>query len=92
MIVADRYLTCEDPNGHSTANVRDAIRDLANRNVDLHFFHLMEITQKMEAFLDSLLRVYNSKLFVSQLDSNVEQFLPHIVQSINSSVMRSNWG
>ena len=88
----DRYLTCPDPAGRSTADLYDLVRQLCNKHIDVYFFHLMDVTLKMESYLQSLLSKYRCKLFVLKLDSNIDQLLPNIIQSIDSSVMRSNWG
>ncbi|KAJ3223616.1 hypothetical protein HK099_000908 [Clydaea vesicula] len=88
----DRYIDCEDPNGLRTSDFKNIIRELCNKNIDLHFFHLTEATKKMEVVFDTLLKKYSCKLFVWKLDQNVDQFLPNVLQSIDSSVMKSNWG
>lgn len=65
---------------------------LCNKNIDIHFFHLMDVTNKMEAVFDELLGKYRCKLYRWKLDHDIEAFLPNLLQSIDSSVMRSNWG
>jgi len=88
----DRYINCEDPGGFKATDLKEKIAVLCNKNIDIHFFHLMDVTLKMERLFDTLLSKYKCKLYVWKLDQDVDQFLPNVIQSIDSSVMRSNWG
>lgn len=88
----DRYLTCDDPSGKKSSDLKTYVRQMCNKNIDLYFFHLMHVTIQMEQLLDSHLQKFGCRLYDLKLDQNVEQFLPNVLQSIDSSVMRSNWG
>ena len=88
----DRYLRVSDPFGHNPLDLKEIIRYMCNNNIDLHFFHLMKVTEKMESCFDIMLNKFGAKLYVWNIEQNIDQFLPLVVQSIESSVVKSTWG
>lgn len=100
----DRYYNTPDPNGHSPADMKELVRTLCNKNIDLYTFRLNDVTDKFESAIKEHLKKFGCVLTVLRLGdleknergelcgSALDRILPQIMMSIDSSVMRSNWG
>ncbi|KAJ3062379.1 hypothetical protein HK102_008777 [Quaeritorhiza haematococci] len=87
----DRYWTGKDPSGLGPEDLDQLLREVcANRGIDYYFFHLTQYTSKMEAVFASILGKYGCELYVLKMSQGPEEFLPKVLASINSSVMRSS--
>lgn len=52
----DRYIDCDDPAGRSPKDLKDLVRKMCNKYIDLHIFHLNDVTNKQEKLLENELK------------------------------------
>ncbi|KAJ3116100.1 hypothetical protein HK098_006713, partial [Nowakowskiella sp. JEL0407] len=85
----DRWLDTPDPSGRGPEYIFEMIRTMCNKEIEYHFFHLDQQTEKMERRFDQELRKYGSQLFVHPLTADVESFLPAVLVAVTESMTRS---
>lgn len=85
----DRYEYGVDPSGRGPEDLFVILHTLCNKDIEYHFFHLDEHTDKMEARFDEELRKYGGKLIVHQIGDNPSDFLPIVLKAISDSRTRS---
>ncbi|KAJ3051672.1 hypothetical protein HK102_012024 [Quaeritorhiza haematococci] len=86
---SDRYAHGPDPSGRGPRELLGMLRELCNKSIDYHFFHLEENTTRMEQRFNEELSKYGTQLFVHKLMDGPDVFLPAVLKAIQDSRTRS---